>query len=517
MRNIIFKLKSIEHTGHSVGQEISLKGSINGNSFFVPEKRIPKHTIKKYDSLLVSLMMDENVSSVPILITIVERDLVWNDQGTSQTEIQITDTGTKEVVLVITVIEKWWLFLKKKAVFRVSLDIEIRIDKNETNLDYSIKEYVYKGVSGNENYNKHDEKIKSVVRYWNEQFINDTNPPPTPLDPNLVKAICYQESRVGNDAQAMVDIMQVGHPDDPALKTLQGILAEYWLHSGTVQIISYLEAKVESEYDSVYWGTRWLYHRAQGLSENNQRFWRPWQEAVKRYGPGTQKYTDDVWQIYTEGIKKEENNNIKLWSLIVVAVLLSVSFLSSNYFSRHLQQAGAFQPSVEKQEEVLISPFNNKLKVTIEISDQDWWESISLFIGDEKVVLSQPPSEQSIYSIRFVHIGDNPADFLQVYGMTHHGHGNFYLYEISDRQAILKIKEMAVDTSPDIKFSPKNEDEYGYTNCGEVLEDDILKSNYSQYNRITLYGTRLILCEDPGNSIKLLEVDRKSVNVVLDV
>lgn len=514
MKRITLKVKSIEYTGSSVGQEISLKGSINGNKFTVPEKRIPKLTRKKYDQIVASLVVKNDISNVSILLTIVERDSVWNDQGTSKTEIQIIENGVKEFLMPVTVIEKWWLFLKKKAIFLVSLEIETRDNESKTDIDYIIQEYSYKGVSGDEDYNKYDEIIKNVVKYWNSQFATDTNPPSALLDPNLVKAICYQESRIGNDSRAEVDIMQVGYPDNPAIKTLQGKLSEYWLHNDVVQTLSYPEAKVVSVYDSVYWGVRWLYHKAQGLDESNQRFWRSWQAAVKRYGSGTEKYADDIWKIYTDGVKKEKNNTVRLWSLFIIS-LLGVGFFGSNYFSDHLQQARVYHVVTESQKEIVNSPFDNDLRAVIEVSDQDWWELLSLYVGENEVPLFELPSEQSIYSARLIRIGDSSADFLEVYGVTHDGHGNFYLYEISNQQAILKIKEVAVDTNPDIRFSPENKEKYGYVNCGEVFENDTLRSDYS--SDIALYGTQLILCESLENPDQLLEVDRTPVKKLFTI
>jgi len=224
--------------------------------------------------------------------------------------------------------------------------------------------------------------------------------------------------------------------------------------------------------------------------------------------------SDDVWKIYTEGIKKEKDINIKLWLLIIIP-LLGIGLFASNYFPNHLQQAGVYQFVTESREEVIYSPFDNDVKVVIEMNEQDWWENLLLFVGKNEIPLSELPSEQSVYSVRFIRIGDSPTDFLEVYGITHQGHGNFYLYEISDHQAILKIKEIAIDTNPDIRFSPENKEKYGYVNCGEVFESDILQSDYD--NDIALYGTQLTLCESPENSTKLFEVDRTKVKKIFSI
>ncbi|MEK6615694.1 MAG: hypothetical protein AABZ32_06235, partial [Bacteroidota bacterium] len=98
--------------------------------------------------------------------------------------------GTDTVVIPVTVIERWWLFLKRKAVFLVSLNIVAQGGPSENNARHNIQQYLYTGVSGTENYNQHDELIWQAVVHWNKQFTADTDPPKIVLDPNLVKAIC---------------------------------------------------------------------------------------------------------------------------------------------------------------------------------------------------------------------------------------------------------------------------------------------------------------------------------------
>ena len=212
---------------------------------------------------------------------------------------------------------------------------------------------------------------------------------------------------------------------------------------------------------------------------------------------------------------KIPKHTVRLWLLIIIP-LLGIGYLGGNYLLEdHLQQASVYQSATQSTKEVVHSPFGNDLKVIIETSDQDWWETLSLFVGKNEIHLFDLPSEQSVYSVRFIQVGGSPTNFLEVYGVTHHGHGNFYLYEISGQQATLKIKEIAVDTNPDIRFSPENKEKYGYVNCGEVFEGDILQSDYR--SGTVLYGTQLTLCESPENPTQLLEVDRTQVKKIFTI
>jgi hypothetical protein len=76
-------------------------------------------------------------------------------------------------------------------------------------------------------------------------------------------------------------------------------------------------------------GVRWLYHKAQGITRDNKRYWRSWKEAVKGYGPGTDEYVEKVWSVYTKGIDKK--SNIKLWSLVLTLLLAPGLFWFVNY------------------------------------------------------------------------------------------------------------------------------------------------------------------------------------------
>lgn len=181
---------------------------------------------------------------------------------------------------------------------------------------------VYKKGPQGEDYNRLDADIVASVKTWNDEFLGQKFPPPEPLDPNLVKAIVYVESQMGYGSSptgnpAYPDVMQVGNPDDPALHVLNNdkdprFPAEFEVASGKPLIVDYKgEAKVEKPYDSIYWGVRWLYHKAQGIDTEGKQVWYHLKEAVSRYGPGTKVYQESVWNLYQYG--KEPNGGENLF------------------------------------------------------------------------------------------------------------------------------------------------------------------------------------------------------------
>lgn len=200
-------------------------------------------------------------------------------------------------------------------------------------LDFGLKIYTYKGIDGNEDYNRYDPIIKEVVDSWNNEFLNDTDPPKELLDPNLVKAMIYVESRMGyyedkaDEYPSYPDIMQIADPRDKAIHIFhddEKENTEYEVINGKIQRLFYPEANADTPEKSIKWGVRWLYHKAQNnIREGSSwhREWVSWKEAVFEYGPGTKEYADKVWEIYTKGIDPQRN---KLWSILLPLLLVPV-------------------------------------------------------------------------------------------------------------------------------------------------------------------------------------------------
>lgn len=201
----------------------------------------------------------------------------------------------------------------------------MEISITEGNVENIIRPYTYKGVNGQEDYNKFDTAIKTATDHWNNEFLKDTYPPEEILDPNLVKAMIFQESRMGYGEGAGINIMRVGVAGDASLKTLRGELKEYWIHNGKKILLKYDDAQVSKEEDSIKWGIRWLYHKAMGVTTDNKRSWHAWREAVKRYGPPNEKYSNNVWDIYTKGVDKRGKSPVRLWFIFIPLMLVILS------------------------------------------------------------------------------------------------------------------------------------------------------------------------------------------------
>ena len=391
----------------------------------------------------------------------------------------------------------------------------------------AIQKYSFKGVSGKEDYNRYDDVIRDKVAFWNFEFSKDSEAPENPLDPNLVKAIIYQESRVGYYNNGTTNVMQVGNEGDPSLETLNGKLTEWWIHNGKQLKLNYQgEAKNDTVENSIHWGVRWLYHKAQYIGEDEKRKWVSWEEAVHEYGPGTEEYSKNVMSIYEKGITRDKssNKNIKLWSIIIFCLISILSIFA--------KAEGAGYSTTNTTDD-----FNkiNELKKNISLKEKDWlWHQIynmefdfskkdpSLFIANletskdwfgeiqigrwennqlEWLPIISPPVEQSIYEFCFVDIKGIVSPVVEVYGSTHIGNGNLYLYEIEDKQVKLILEVSAVDSYYDSIYQPDNLERFGYSYCGEIFRNKKLKSDYQDLNNdniaeVILSGWLDFYCED---------------------
>lgn len=174
------------------------------------------------------------------------------------------------------------------------------------------------GANG-EDYNRFDSKIIKAVSDWNVFFLAQKFPPSVPLDPNLVKAMIYEESKMGyynpgvSYYPSYPDVMQIADPRNPAIHTLNSdgwvdpntnsvAKENEWTENGVVNLNYNGEANGSTPEASIKWGVRWLYHRAQGITNEYNRFWRTWKQAVEAYnGEGNPDYIDKVYEKYESG------------------------------------------------------------------------------------------------------------------------------------------------------------------------------------------------------------------------
>ncbi|MCG2700771.1 hypothetical protein L6267_01220, partial [Candidatus Parcubacteria bacterium] len=399
-----------------------------------------------------------------------------------------------------------------------------------------IKEYVYKGILNNEDYNRHDDLIINAVAYWNKEFFSETYPPNEPLDSNLVKAIIFQESRMGyaKSNNGNINIMQVGNAGDPSLDVLNGNgkNLEYELRNDILWEVNYNgDAKVEKVYDSIYWGVRWLYHRAQWIGDDKKRHWYTWKDAVKRYGPGTQEYADNVWNIYTQGIDNRNNPPLKLWVIIFLILIPALTFYFYGFFGKSVKSAvidtmNPYERAYAKDIKIQYYNENNSLFLAIIEQEEDWFEDFKAGIYKNNAVewlqIESQPTEQSILEAMFVSLKGFSVPIVEVYGKTHAGHGAVYFYEVKNNQLILLLKTQAVDFNNDIRWAPDNYEKYGYGNCGEIFSGGKLYSSFEDLNNdgnsdIILSGIENVICEkeldEKSTDLKTAEINVASIPV----
>ncbi|TSC63657.1 MAG: Uncharacterized protein G01um101493_381 [Microgenomates group bacterium Gr01-1014_93] len=175
-------------------------------------------------------------------------------------------------------------------------------------------------------YNQLDGLIIKATKLWNNFFLGQSYPLPEPLDPNLVKAIIYRESRLGYfPDKNIVDVMQVWDPDNPVREAILGKTpANEFISKDKIGHISYsypknkTPTKVETREESIFWGVRWLYYKAQYILTNDDgnpvtpyvRQWRSWKEAVRSYNANpklVEEYVKEVFSIYEKGVDLEGN------------------------------------------------------------------------------------------------------------------------------------------------------------------------------------------------------------------
>ena len=225
----------------------------------------------------------------------------------------------------------------------VSFKLEVSAETEP--IQTAIKTY-NPGPSG-QNYNQYNNDIEESVQEWNNKFLLQKYPPPEPLDPNLVKAMIYIETGMGQNEGAnepYPDIMQVGDIRNPAIHTLNNdgwvspitkkVAREYELNAeGAQEVLDYHgESNAAKPEQSIHWGVRWLYHKAQGITDSGKRYWRPWNEAVRNYNSeGNTKYEKEVYDVYKNGIdNRNKKNPVKLW--IIIFFLLACGVAGSALF-----------------------------------------------------------------------------------------------------------------------------------------------------------------------------------------
>lgn len=289
---------------------------------------------------IVFAFVDVSISAIDLTLSLTKRFIDSDDvkiiiDGKIQRNFRNSD-----------IVRKLWYFIaskdsnsKQSATFSPHLPkglhyIELWADRMPVlnSIDFALgtstpnKIQEYKPNKFNHDYNKFDEFIISATGYWSNFFSRQTYPPPEVLDPNLVKAIIYRESKLGYYPDAkIVDVMQVWDPRNPSKDAMLGkTVANEFITPQKVGHMQYSYPKskvpptVTTKEESIFWGVRWLYHKAQFLQETRngqintpyERQWRSWPEAVSAYNGNpelVEEYVKEVFSIYNDGVDLEGN------------------------------------------------------------------------------------------------------------------------------------------------------------------------------------------------------------------
>ena len=121
--------------------------------------------------------------------------------------------------------------------------------------------------------------------------------------------------------------------------------------------------------------------------------------------------------------------------------------------------------------EVFLIPDAPELCLAICDYQPQWWGFFGLYQVQAGQVTWQahceePPTEQSICSLQGLKLSGFDHSVIEVYGQTHMGHGCLYLYELQDRNLMLRLVTRAVDNH----------------NNGEIFRDGRLRAEYSDLN-----------------------------------
>lgn len=132
MLNLVsLKLKTIKYKGDSIGRDIRVDIRAFNKPFEI-EKRIKVGEIKKVNQEIARIETDKELLETDIFVTVTEKDLLFNDTGSIQSDIKIDTTSKKlhSFSFEVEVRENRSLFNilfwgNKKAIFEIELEAAV--------------------------------------------------------------------------------------------------------------------------------------------------------------------------------------------------------------------------------------------------------------------------------------------------------------------------------------------------------------------------------------------------------
>ncbi len=527
---VSLKILKIQYRGDSIGNDILLEIEVVGE-LFTQGQRIKTGEIFEFNQEVKKLQLNADIFDIPIRIKIIEKDILFSDSGEVKDTLHIDIAKLPQIFnFEVKVQERNKVVSKSTAI--------LLVDFSHSNLRQ------YKSPKSGHNYNQYDVAIEDTVKYWNNEFFKQTNPLVVPLDPNLVKAIIYVESKMGyyipsdsyikknpNYYRSHPDVMQVGDPRNGSLFVLKNIenpktgkkSTEFEIIDGKEVKIEYPEANVDTPEQSIFWGVRWLFRKARENIKQVDgtwiRKWLDWKEAIRKYNIGDSGYVEKVYKVYEQGLGERK---FKLWQIggLIILLLGISSFidydrLDDPFFyngsaavinaSERTENYNEWMSINNLRDKVLNSygekdrneiedieiyrPYDSQLFVAIIEDEKDWWEYFKIGkVENGKIKwleLKNWPKgeymENSILSTRWVKLKGFKEPILEVYGTTHMGNGDIYLLKVDNDEYSLIFKTSAVQ-SVYFRWAPENYKKYGYGTCSESPRGGSFLADYSDIN-----------------------------------
>jgi len=123
------KISKIKYGGDSIGRNIRLELEILGQ-FFRIDKRVKAGTTVEINHEVGRFETDRGLFQADLLVTVVEKDLIFNDVGSTKGSVKINTASAKpqQFIFKVQVKETRSIFGKlwgtKNAVFEITLDVE---------------------------------------------------------------------------------------------------------------------------------------------------------------------------------------------------------------------------------------------------------------------------------------------------------------------------------------------------------------------------------------------------------
>ena len=192
------------------------------------------------------------------------------------------------------------IVVNNEGAFRLRLktvDNKVDVSSQEFTVNKRIRKYARTAANGNADFDKHDPAFQFAAGYWGAYYDYS-------LDPDIPKAMGMQESSLGYGGTA-VDILTINKDGQDLDHVLAILRKEYTTNEKeavpdgnggwSIGWLDYDDAAASSAPVAIFWGTCWLYHKAQKgrfVSAPDQpphyvtfAGWNSWDIAIGHYGP----------------------------------------------------------------------------------------------------------------------------------------------------------------------------------------------------------------------------------------